>query len=560
MSASTKITIFLCIAIFPYGSTYAGLQPQHTSPPPPPGMGEMEQAYHQSTINVQMVLGVKQKAYAAGNVPQRGRFEVSLANRRSYDNPYEDVTLDVTFLKPDGSKVKFWGFYDGDQLWRIRFMPDQTGMWQFKARFSDGVDEVTGSFNCVESNLPGMITAYPANPIWFGFTTGKPILVRSLHVGDRFLADADNRLTGQKWDPCRRKAFLDWAQGQGYNMLSIAGCFLKRNVKGRGLGWDTPNLWDCSNGTPDGCEYRKLESILDELAARGMLVYPFAGLFGRESAFPRCPAKQALYIKYTMARLGTYGNLLWMVGGPESLMRSDPYLDDKQVNCLGRMIGQADVFCHLLSVHNPTGPDVFKDSEWASYSILQGPKTRSRQRLSDKLLEYRHPAKPLYAQETLWPGNIYHPQYTLDDIRKNAFVMMISGATINFADMDGNSSSGFSGSMDLAEKIQARHDAIKKVWDFFEGIPFWQMKPHQDLVDTGYCLAEPGQHYLVYLEHPGAVNVAIKPGHYRVKWINAQDTDDIRPGGVIDSRRTLTSPHEADDWLLSLTRVERYDL
>lgn len=557
MSASAKITILLCVAVFPCTLVSAAFPPPHASPPPQQPVAEMERAFHHSTINVQMVLERQRMGAMGGSIPQWGCLEMTMTNGRQYTNPYEDVTLDVTFTKPDGKTVVFWGFYDGDDCWRIRFMPNEVGTWQYVARFSDGTDEVTGSFTCVESKLSGPIGAYRPNPIWFGFASGKPILVRSLHVGDRFLADADNALTGQAWSAGQRKVFLDWAQGQGYNMLSIAGLFLKRDIKGRGRGWNTPDLWDAETGAPDYRQYQRLESVLDDLAVRRMLVYPFAGLFGRESDFPACPDKQTLYIKYTMARLGAYWNLLWMVGGPEPLMKSDPYLGVEEINRLGRTIARADVFGHLLSVHNPTGPDAFKDARWASYSILQGPKTRNRQRLSDKLLEYRHDTKPLYAQETLWPGNIYHPQYSLDDIRKNAFVLMLSGATINFADMDGNSSSGFSGSMDLAEKVQPRHDAIKKVWDFFEGGPFYRMKPSQDLVDAGYCLAEPGRRYLVYLEHPGAVNVQILAGDYRLKWINAQDTDDIRPGGVIDSRRTLTSPQEADDWLLSLTRVER---
>ena len=81
--------------------------------------------------------------------------------------------------------------------------------------------------------------------------------------------------------------------------------------------------------------------------------------------------------------------------------------------------------------YNPTGDDPFKDMDWTSYGILQDPKTTDREKLSRGLLRNHHPAKPLYAQETLWPGNKYHPQYTADDIRKNAYVMMMSAAAIN---------------------------------------------------------------------------------------------------------------------------------
>ena len=154
-------------------------------------------------------------------------------------------------------------------------------------------------------------------------------------------------------------------------------------------------------------------------------------------------------------------------------------------------------------MHNPTGDDQFRDSDWSSYGVLQGPKTLDRKRLSTVLLRNHHAAKPLYAQETLWPGNLHHPKYSPDDIRKNAYVTILSGAMINFGDMNGDSSSGFSGTMDLNEKVQSRHDIIKAVWDFFETVPFYRLKPRQDLVDNGYCLAEPGRQYLVYLESPG---------------------------------------------------------
>ncbi len=489
-------------------------------------------------------------------VPQWGRFEIAVANSTAYENPYEDVTLEVTFTRPDGTTVNFWGFYDGDGTWRTRFMLDRTGPWEYRARFSDGTGQVTGIFTCVASDVPGLISRYRDNPIWFGFTGGKPVLIRSLHVGDRLFADGDNTLTGDPWSASRRRSFLDWAQVQGYNMLSVASHYLNRQVKGRGQGWNTPDLWNDEIDQPNPTEYRRLEEILDDLARRRIMVYPFAGFFGRNSDFPKDQAKQELYLRYTLARLGPYWNVLLMVGGPEPLLKGKPYLSADEIHRLGLRTRRLDVFGHLLSVHNATGPDVFANADWTTYGILQGPKTLDRSTLSRGLLDSHHDDKPLYAQETLWPGNKYHPEYSLDDIRKNALVMMMSAATVNFADMDGDSSSGFSGSMDLNQRVQARHDAIKSVWDFFETIPFWQMTPRQDLVDSGYCLADPGQRYLVYLERPGSVTVQIDEGPYAIEWINAQDTTDVRSAGIVRDPRSLTSPADGDDWLLSLIRQD----
>jgi len=378
-------------------------------------------------------------------------------------------------------------------------------------------------------------------------------VIRSLHVGDRFFADGPNPVTGAAWSGQQRTAFLDWAQAQGYNMLSIASHYLNRDSKGRGQGWNTPDLWDPKAQQPNPREYRRMERILDDLASRRIMVYPFAGFFGRDADFPREDKKQELYLRYTLARLGAYWNVLLLVSGPEPLLnKNKPVLTEDQISRLGRRIQELDVFGHALSVHNPTGDDQFRDSNWTSYGVLQGPKTLDRKRLSTVLLRNHHAAKPLYAQETLWPGNLHHPKYSPDDIRKNAYVTILSGATINFGDMNGDSSSGFSGSMDLNEKVQSRHDIIKAVWDFFETVPFARLKPRQDLVDNGYCLAEPGRQYLVYLENPGTVNVRVSSGAYSVNWIDARNTSDVREGGVLKAAAPLTSPQGGDDWLVSL--------
>jgi hypothetical protein len=496
-------------------------------------------------------------AEAVQKVGRWGVFERAVRNEKKYTNPYEDVTLDVVYIKRGGGTVRFWGFYDGAGIWRTRFMPDQVGTWQYEASFSDGSGTVKGAFECVPSDLPGMISICESNPIWFRFKGGQTPVIRSLHVGDRFFADGPNPVTGAAWGEPQRTAFLDWAQAQGYNMLSIASHYLNRDSKGRGQGWNTPDLWDAGTQQPNPYEYQRMERVLDDLACRRIIVYPFAGFFGRDSNFPRAGKKQGVYLRYTLARLGSYWNVLFLVSGPEPLLvKGKPFLSNDQINRLGRRIKELDIFGHPLSVHNPTGDDPFRDCDWGSYGVLQGPKTLDRKKLSVGLLKNHHAAKPLYAQETLWPGNKYHPPYSLDDIRKNAFVMVLSGATINFGDMNGDSSSGFSGSMDLNERMQPRHDIIKAVWDFFETVPFYRMKPRQDLVDKGYCLAEPGRQYLVYLDSPGTANLRVSGGAYRVKWINARKTSDVRDGRTTTTGQTLASPQDMDDSLLYLTRQE----
>jgi hypothetical protein len=468
------------------------------------------------------------------------RFEVSVKNPRRYTDPYRDVSLDATYTRPDGSHIDFAGFYDGGNTWKIRFMPDQVGTWTYETAFSDGAPGIRGAFECTASDLPGILASDEANPIWFGHKGGRHVLVRSFHVGDRFFA--------ANWPESERKAFLDWAQAQGYNMLSIASHYLNRDVKGRGRGWKTPELWPL-----DASEYQKAEAILDELRDRRVFVFPFAGVFGKNSNYPRNRDDQELYMKYVLARFGPYWNLLLNVAGPEPNVGSG-WMDESEVARLGRRLRELDVFGHPLAVHNRTGNDPYRDSAWTSYGVLQGPKTTDRTRLHRGLLRNHHPAKPLYAQETLWSGNKNHPSYSDTDIRKNAWAINMAATAFCFGDMDGNSSSGFSGSMDLADRNQKRHDIVRRVWDFFETVPFCRMSPRQDLVDRGFCLTEPGREYLVYLESRGTVNVSIAGGAYAVEWINGQDPADRRSGDTTTDGRSLASPREGDDWLLRLRR------
>lgn len=477
---------------------------------------------------------------------QWGQFELTVCRKATCSDPYRDVRLDVTYRGPEGERVEFQGFYDGGSNWKLRFMPDCPGRWRYAARFSDGQAGAQGTFECVPSDLPGTVWANERNPIWFGHRGGGDLLLRGFHVGDRFFA--------VNWPGAARRRFLDWAQAQGYNLFSIASHFLNRDAPGRGQGWDTPGLWPLDAG-----EFRKLEAILDELARRRMVVYPFAGFFGRDSAYPRSPADQELYVRYCVARLAPYWNLLWNVAGPEP-NHPQTWMPAGEVERLGRLIARLDPFGHPLSVHNRTGDDPWRDSDWATYGTLQGPKTVDRRELSDALIRNHHPRKPLLAQETLWSGNKYHIRsvgrdYTDDDLRKNAMVICMSGAALCFGDMDGTSSSGFSRTLDPADRRQHRHDAVRAAWDLFEELPFRRMSPGQDLIDRGFCLADPPDRYAVYLEKPGTVRVGLGHGRYKAEWINAADRQDRRPAGACIRGDALSTPPGGDDWLLDIRRI-----
>jgi hypothetical protein len=484
-------------------------------------------------------------------------FEITLIQSNFYNDPLRDVELRIEFTHQFGKKVNHFGFWDGDSTWKIRFSPDETGIWNYRAWFTDNNPESEGAFGCIDNNKPGRVEKNKYNPFWLGKGDNPKDLFRSFHVGDRFFAynwdDPNDPDDGNK-----RKEFLDWLQEMGYNMISVGSFFTNRDVDGRGRGWVTPEPWPL-----DPEEYRKMEYILDDLRDRDITVFPFAGIFGLAGKWPTEPAEQELYIKYLLARFGHYPNLILNIAGPEPAWRKEAgaYQGSMRmvdIRRLGEFIKRVDAHNLILTVHNEKGVtqygDPFIDETWYDMTTLQGPTTTNLEILYNGLAMNHHRYKPAYAQETLWSGNIYHPDYTPEELRKNALTILFSGSILNFADNNGLSSTGFSGSCDLKDANIQNHLIIKDVWDWFETIPFHRMVNRQDLVKQGFCLATEGQEYYVYLDTISKVEIFYDFDYpFESRWINAAQPSEIRPAVASVSQagfHTFESPAGGDDWIL----------
>ena len=474
------------------------------------------------------------------SVQQYGRFETEFRHAPVPGDPFTAVSLTAEFLSPGGSAVNIDGFYDGADCWKLRFMPDTPGVWHFRASFSDGAAAGEGSFECVPGDLPGVIGADPSNPLWFGFSSGRHFFMRSFHTGDCFFAE--------NWPQTSRRAFLDWAQEQGYNTLSVASFFVNRQSYRRGMGWKTPSLWPL-----DPAEYRKAERILDDLAERRIIVFPFAGFFGREGFNPNAHRDQERYVRYVLARWGCYWNLLFNVAGPEPLLDVNPFMPRGEVDRLGMLIRKYDGYHHALTVHHQTGDDQFRDAPYQTFTTLQGPKTVDLSVLRSGLLR-NHPASaPLYAQETLWTDNMYgHPRYDDTQLRRNAFVIALSAAALNYGDMNGDSSSGFSGQPELQLRRQDRHDIVRRVWDRVSSFPYYEMVPDEQVVDDAYALADhAGGRYLAFSSGTRLLKWHLpEDGQYRALLIDAEHDSEW---GELFFEEELKLPDERD-WLLYVTR------
>ena len=93
-----------------------------------------------------------QAAAAVPAVAQWDLFEVALPGPAA-GNPYVEVQLTAAFTH-GARTVAATGFYDGDGVYRIRFMPDETGAWHYET-----------ASNCPDlDRRSGAFTVTPAGP------------------------------------------------------------------------------------------------------------------------------------------------------------------------------------------------------------------------------------------------------------------------------------------------------------------------------------------------------------------------------------------------------------
>ena len=70
------------------------------------------------------------------NIEIYDRFEASFVNKSWNGNPF-DLEFNVIFTSPSGKKMKYFGFYSGNSIWKLFFMPNEIGKWSYMTFCSD---------------------------------------------------------------------------------------------------------------------------------------------------------------------------------------------------------------------------------------------------------------------------------------------------------------------------------------------------------------------------------------------------------------------------------------
>jgi len=112
-------------------------------------------------------------------VPRYEVFELTFQHDGTYEDPFFDVSLDVTFVSPSSKQVRIGGFHYKQDLWKARFAPSELGRWTYRFVFRNAKGQAAsgeGDFTCIKGRMPnpGFVRRNPEDPDRFVFDDGTP--------------------------------------------------------------------------------------------------------------------------------------------------------------------------------------------------------------------------------------------------------------------------------------------------------------------------------------------------------------------------------------------------
>ncbi|PTY07490.1 DUF5060 domain-containing protein [Opitutaceae bacterium EW11] len=341
-----------------------------------------------------MLLPARCPAAETPTIEQWDVFEIELKGP-SEGNPFVDVRFTAAFT--NGTKtIEVPGFYDGDGVYRLRFMPEQTGSWRYETRSNRWpLTGKMGSFTVVPATGRNHGPVRVHNTYHFAYADGtpfKPLGTTSYSWAHRTDALEEQTLKTLAGAPFNKLRMAVFPQAHGIKTMPpprwpFAGT--------------PPHDWDFTRFNPDF--FRHLEKRIAQLRELGIecdliLFHPYDD--DQDWGFETMdPATDDRYLRYIVARLSAYRNIWWSMGNEYDFLRTKTEADwDRYF----QVVQQSDPYGHLRSIHN--GRLIYNNTHpWVTHASIQnGMATEDPGRAELYRDVYR---KPVVYDELKYEGN-----------------------------------------------------------------------------------------------------------------------------------------------------------
>ena len=430
------------------------------------------------------------------------RFEVAYGNSTWSGNPF-DLEFEATFRHvPSGRELTQFGFYAGNNSWKLYFMPDEVGQWTYVTQSPDPeLNGHSGWFTAVASKLPGQLS--PEGNRWRLEGSGEHVAPIMLPIGPWFKRTNTN-------DGIHN--FIDWAGGTAGALIigtTLVYCTLAQDevtyLKGQEGELFNISMWD------------RLNSHYDALRDRGMGFYIMFYADDEDSpnrcGIPAQSAAEERLMRYAIARFSAYPIVMWDTG-----IDIEEYRSLDWVEWYAEWINTNDPWQHPVSSRTGGGSGGKFPEEATYYS--DGTKELPSHEVVVGSWQSR--AVPT-AYTDRWRENYDRGDFDRDKIRQAAWEVGLVGGTGIY--LGGNENSGYLGET-YATDLEAAPDLGHRTKFFCQHIRnLSQLVPHDELITSGANVilsADPGQEYVAYSRTGGSIgiNLSTTAGVFNVAWYN----------------------------------------
>ncbi len=330
----------------------------------------------------------------SGNVERWGAIEIKLIGPAE-GNPFTEVVLSGRFSQ-GGRVVEAAGFYDGEGVYKIRFMPDMVGTWYFETTSNrPDLRGKKGSFNVMAPTADNHGPVSVRNMYHFAYADGTPFRQIGTtsyawtHQGDALEEQTLQTVATAPFNKLRMCIFpkhYEWNKNEPL-LYPFEGT--------------APAKWDFTRFNP--AYFRHIEQRIGQLRTLGIeadiiLFHPYdKGHWG----FDRMPSgADDRYLRYVVARLAAYRNIWWSMGNEFDFMTEKIPTDWDR---FFQIVQAADPYHHLRSIHN--GSILYNHTKpWVTHvSIQSGSAAEDFERAVIYRDIYR---KPIVFDEVKYEGNL----------------------------------------------------------------------------------------------------------------------------------------------------------
>lgn len=330
-------------------------------------------------------------------------------------NPF-DVSVSGEFIQADGTSRKVSGFYDGEETFKIRFMPDAEGKWTYTFRItfdSKLLYETEGSFECEKNNekpyLHGPVSV--KNKYHFAYADGTRYspMGTTCYVWELQSDERIEETFKTLKESCFNKIrFCIFPKHYDYNFRNprsfpFEGTPVDNSkITHENFGEYNPdspgNSWDFSRFNP--AHFQHIEKCILRLREMGIeadiiLFHPYD-----RWGFSKMPQEVNLrYLDYVISRFAAFSNVWWAMANEYDIFQ----WPEEKWEEIGNFVKDRDPYNHLRSIHNCV-PFYDHTKPWITHCSIQ---RQDIYKTAEYTNEWREKfQKPVVLDEISYEGNI----------------------------------------------------------------------------------------------------------------------------------------------------------